>query len=71
MRSNLLMVISYMIIFATGATGLIYQVVWQRYLSRLLGSDSIATAIILATFLGGLSFGYFFCGKIEGMTLDI
>jgi len=44
----------YTVIFATGLTGLIYQVAWQKYLSRLLGSDSIATAIILATFLGGL-----------------
>jgi len=51
-------------IFLTGAAGLIYQVTWQKYLSRLLGSDSVATAIILATFLGGLSIGYYFCGKL-------
>lgn len=54
----------YGVIFATGLTGLIYQVAWQKYLSRLLGSDSIATAIILATFLGGLSLGYFLCGQM-------
>lgn len=51
-------------IFITGAAGLIYQVTWQKYLSRLLGSDSVATAVILATFLGGLSLGYYLCGKI-------
>lgn len=54
----------YTIVFATGAAGLIYQVTWQKYLSRLLGSDAIATAIILATFLGGLSIGYFICGRL-------
>jgi spermidine synthase len=54
----------YTFIFLTGAAGLIYQVTWQKYLSRLLGSDSVATAIILATFLGGLSIGYYFCGKL-------
>jgi spermidine synthase len=54
----------YAVVFATGLTGLIYQVAWQKYLSRLLGSDSIATAIILATFLGGLSLGYFLCGQM-------
>lgn len=54
----------YFFIFLTGAASLIYQVTWQKYLSRLLGSDSVATAIILATFLGGLSLGYYFCGKL-------
>lgn len=54
----------YTIVFATGAAGLIYQVTWQKYLSRLLGSDCIATAIILATFLGGLSIGYYVCGRL-------
>ncbi len=37
---------------------------WQKYVSRLLGNDSTSTAIILATFLGGLSLGYFLCGKL-------
>jgi len=54
----------YVFVFATGAAGLIYQVTWQKYLSRLLGSDTAATAIILGTFLGGLSFGYYLCGRI-------
>ena len=54
----------YAVTFTTGLAGLIYQVAWQKYLSRLLGSDSIATAIILAAFLGGLSLGYYLCGKI-------
>ncbi len=54
----------YAFIFGTGATGLIYQVVWQKYLSRLLGADSIAIAIILGVFLGGLSVGYYLCGLL-------
>ncbi|MEJ2656420.1 MAG: fused MFS/spermidine synthase, partial [Desulfobacterales bacterium] len=64
MRKTLLTIGVYSFIFLTGAAGLIYQVTWQKYLSRLLGSDSVATAIILATFLGGLSIGYYFCGKL-------
>jgi len=44
--------------FATGAAGLIDQVVWQRYLARLFGNDGLATALLLAIFLGGLSSGY-------------
>ena len=49
--------------FATGGAGLIYQVVWQRYLARLLGNDSLATATVLAIFLAGLSLGYWAWGR--------
>jgi spermidine synthase len=62
--SKLLIVPVYFFAFITGAAGLIYEVTWQKYLSRILGSDSMATAVILATFLGGLSAGYYFCGRL-------
>jgi predicted membrane-bound spermidine synthase len=68
MYSKIVLGIVYAVIFTTGFTGLVYQVAWQKYLSRLLGSDSIATAIILATFLGGLSMGYFLCGQMTVRT---
>jgi spermidine synthase len=64
MRKTSLTIGIYLFIFLTGAAGLIYEVTWQKYLGRLLGSDSVATAIILATFLGGLSIGYYVCGKL-------
>lgn len=54
----------YVFVFITGSAGLIYQVAWQKYLQRLLGSDNIATAIILGVFLGGLSIGYWLCGLL-------
>jgi len=50
-------------VLLTGGCALTYQVVWQRYLSRLAGSDSLATAVVLAVFLGGLSVGYLVCGR--------
>jgi spermidine synthase len=62
--SKLLLIPIYFFAFITGAAGLIYEVTWQKYLSRMLGSDCMATAIILATFLGGLSAGYYLCGKL-------
>ena len=64
MRQRFILISAYFFVFATGAAGLIYEVTWQKYLSRLLGSDTVAGAIILATFLGGLSLGYFLCGKV-------
>lgn len=48
----------YLLIFLSGASGLIYQVVWHKYLSILLGAQARATAVVLAIFLGGISLGY-------------
>lgn len=52
-------------IFLTGASGMMYQVTWQRYLARLLGGDATATAVVLAAFLGGLSLGYGSFGRLS------
>lgn len=43
---------------ATGTTGLVYEVTWERMLGTLLGSHAEATASVLAFFLGGLALGY-------------
>src|SRR6478735_10323555 len=55
----------FLLVFLTGAAGLIYQVVWQQYLARILGSEHAATAIVLAIFLGGLATGYFISGALS------
>lgn len=56
---------TFLCIFLTGSAGMMYQITWQRYLSRLLGGDAAATAVVLAIFLGGLSAGYGLFGKIS------
>src|SRR5215831_16510016 len=48
----------------TGASGLVYEVAWQKYLATLLGSHAEATAAVLAIFLGGLSAGYALFGRV-------
>src|SRR6476620_12421152 len=58
-------ILLYSLVFLTGAAGLIYQVVWQQYLARILGSEHAATAIVLAVFLGGLATGYFISGALS------
>lgn len=58
-------VLLYLLIFLTGAAGLVYQVVWQQYLARILGSEHAATAIVLAIFLGGLAVGYLISGNLS------
>lgn len=54
----------------TGFSGLVYEVAWQRYLATLLGSDSEATAAVLGIFLGGLSVGYWFFGRITRRVME-
>src|ERR1041385_131893 len=41
----------------SGAAGLIYQVVWARYLSLFLGHSSYAVVAVLVAFMGGLALG--------------
>ena len=61
---RMLRALSLLLTFATGASGLVYEVAWQRYLATLLGSHSEATAAVLAIFLGGLSVGYSLFGRL-------
>lgn len=43
--------------FLSGVAGLIYQVVWTRYLALFLGHTSYAVIAVLAAFMGGLALG--------------
>ena len=55
----------YLVIFLTGCCSLIYQVVWQKYLHILVGSEARSTTIIVAIFLSGLSLGYYYFGRLS------
>lgn len=59
-----LRILSILLAFLTGLTALIFQNIWHRYLTYLLGSQSQATAIIIAVFLGGMAIGYFLYGHL-------
>ncbi|HRI12412.1 MAG TPA: fused MFS/spermidine synthase [Verrucomicrobiota bacterium] len=43
--------------FVSGIAGLVYQVVWTRYLALFLGHTSYAVIAVLAAFMGGLALG--------------
>ncbi len=47
----------------SGATGLIYQIAWFKYLSLFLGNTTYAQTIVLATFMGGLAIGASLWGR--------
>jgi spermidine synthase len=61
--NNLSKNIVYILFFSTGAVGLIYQIVWFKYLSLFLGNTTYAQMIVLSSFLGGLALGNYFIGK--------
>jgi spermidine synthase len=42
---------------ASGATALIYEIVWYQLLQLAIGASAVSLGILLATFMGGLSLG--------------
>ena len=50
--------------FVSGISGLIYEIVWLRILSRVIGVTTYATAVTLAAFMLGLALGSVIFGKL-------
>ena len=46
----------------SGAAGLVYEVLWSRYLGLLVGHSAYAQVIVLAVFLGGMGAGALLTG---------
>jgi predicted membrane-bound spermidine synthase len=46
-----------LLFFCSGATALVYEVLWSKYLSLILGSTVQAQTVVLAVFMGGLALG--------------
>jgi predicted membrane-bound spermidine synthase len=43
--------------FCSGASALIYEVLWSKFLSEMFGSTIYAQTVVLASFMGGLAIG--------------
>ncbi len=50
--------------FLSGASGLIYEVVWQGMLNLVIGNTTFATTTVVASFMGGLALGSFYFGRL-------
>ena len=50
--------------FLSGATGLVFEVVFTRLLHHIFGSTAYAASTVLAAFMGGLAIGSFLLGRI-------
>ena len=48
----------------SGATGLIYEILWARMLGLVFGATTFAISAVLAAFMGGLALGSALAGKM-------
>ena len=49
--------------FLSGMTALIYEIVWMRLISRIIGGAPFAVSTILVVFMGGLGIGSYLAGR--------
>ncbi|MEI6633049.1 MAG: fused MFS/spermidine synthase [Chlamydiota bacterium] len=54
----------YVCVLFSGFSGLVYEVVWAKYLSIAFGNTTYAYTVVLATFMGGLALGSFLLGRL-------
>src|SRR4030095_12393227 len=50
--------------FLSGATGLIYEVLWARMLGLVFGATTLAVSTVLAAFMGGVALGSAWSGRL-------
>jgi spermidine synthase len=55
-----------LLFLVSGATSLVYEVLWLRSLILIFGSTQFATSTVLSTFMGGLALGAFLAGRWMG-----
>ncbi len=54
----------------SGMCGLVYEVVWDRYLISFIGVTTYAHTVVLTTFMGGLALGSYLFGRLVGRISD-
>src|SRR6266849_10338168 len=55
--------ILYVIFFLSGATGLVYEVIWVRLTGLVFGNTAQAISTVLGAFMAGLALGSWTLGK--------
>ncbi len=64
MLSRRLLPFIYLLFFLSGATGLLYEVVWARMLTQIFGNTTHAIATVLSAFMAGLALGSYVFGRL-------
>ncbi|MHB8879477.1 MAG: fused MFS/spermidine synthase [Myxococcaceae bacterium] len=55
---------------ASGASGLVFEVVWVKHLTLVVGHTTFAVSLVVSAFLGGLALGSAFFGRRADRTGD-
>jgi predicted membrane-bound spermidine synthase len=66
MKSVMPHVFVYCVFFVSGVAALIYQLVWQRSLMMIYGTNTESVAMVVSSFLVGLGLGSIIGGRIAG-----
>jgi spermidine synthase len=53
-------------LWASGAAGLVFQILWFQQASLAFGNTVVAASVILSSFMAGLGFGNAAAGRLEG-----
>jgi len=56
--------------FLSGASGLIFEVIWTRMFSLVFGATTLAISTVLTAFMGGLALGSFLAGRYSDRISD-
>jgi spermidine synthase len=57
--------------FLSGASGLIFEMVWTRGLTLVFGSTTLAISTVLTAFMGGLGLGSYLAGRLADRLRDL
>ncbi len=49
--------------FISGLTGLVYEILWSRLITKVIGSAPFAVSIVLTVFMGGLGLGSYIASR--------
>jgi spermidine synthase len=55
-----------LVLFFTGFTSLVYEIIWSRKLSLVFGANTLAVSTVLSVFMAGLALGTLYGGKLIG-----
>ena len=56
--------------FLSGASGLIFEVIWTRMFSLVFGATTLAISTVLTAFMGGLALGSYLAGRYSDRLTD-
>ena len=56
--------------FLSGASGLVFELVWTRELTLVFGSTTLAISTVVSVFMGGLGLGSWIAGRVADRVRD-